>query len=229
MRRLIIGAIALALGCATGGQEQRSDTIAAQDQAQKELQQAADAQKRAADEQARAEQAARDVAQAQKTLANAQARLRGQRARAEQAQMDAQRMTQEANQRAADAQEQAMQNQRLQAQRTQQLEQGRQNWIQPRDVSGSVVEANESQVALRTRDSQTLRLDLTDNTAVRVDGQLSSAAQLRPGEDVRASYQMIDGHAKALQIDATSNQQQQNGGQQDLNTPPPPQQQNPMR
>ncbi|HUJ26183.1 MAG TPA: hypothetical protein VLW85_09205, partial [Myxococcales bacterium] len=142
---------------------------------------------------------------------------------------DAQRMTQEANQRAADAQEEAAQHQRLQAEQARQLEQGRQNWMQPRNVSGSVVEANGSQVALRTSDSQMLRLDITDNTAVRLDGQLSAVSQLQPGEDVRASYQMIDGHAKALQIDATSNRQQQQGGQQDLNNQPPPPPQNPMR
>ncbi|HUJ26769.1 MAG TPA: hypothetical protein VLW85_12170, partial [Myxococcales bacterium] len=89
MKKIIVGAIALTLGCATGGQQQRSDTMTAQDQATRELQAAADAQRRASEEQGKAEQAARDVAQAQKQLADAQARLRGQRARAEQAQMDA--------------------------------------------------------------------------------------------------------------------------------------------
>ena len=228
MRKLIIGAIALALGCATGGQEQKSDTFTAQEQATKEFQAAADAQKRAASEQLKAEQSAKEVAQAQKQLAEAQARLRGQRARAEQAQMDAQRLAREAQERGVEAQEEAAQRQKLQAQQARELEQGRQNWSQPRDVQGSLVDTRNNQISLRTDDSQTLRLDVTGNTSVRLDGREASLSQLQPGSDVRASYQMIDGHPKALQIDATSQQQMQ-GGQQDLNNQPPPPSQNPMR
>lgn len=224
-KRIFIGAVALALGCATGGQEQRSETMTAQQQATREFQAAADAQKRAADEQGKAEQAARDVAAAQKSLADAQARQRGQRARAEQAQMDAQRLAREAQQRGAEAQEEAAQRQQLQAQQARELEQRRQNWSQPRDVKGSVVAADGNQISLRTSDAQTLRLDVTADTAIRFDGRAASVEQLQPGTDVRASYQLIDGHPRALQIDARSAQQQQPGGQQDLNdqqAPPPP-------
>jgi len=45
---------------------------------------------------------------------------------------------------------------------------------------------------------------VTDSTAVRVDGRSASLSQIQPGSDVRASYQMVNGQAKALQIDASS-------------------------
>jgi len=47
-------------------------------------------------------------------------------------------------------------------------------------------------------------LQVTDSTAVRVNGQLASVSQVQPGSEVRASYQVVDGHPKALVIDATS-------------------------
>ena len=99
MRKIIIGAIALALGCATTGQqEQKSQALSAQDQAHQSLQAAADAQKRAVDEQKKAEAAQKDVEDAQRALADAQAKLRGQRVKAQQAQADARRLSEEAHQ-----------------------------------------------------------------------------------------------------------------------------------
>jgi hypothetical protein len=47
-------------------------------------------------------------------------------------------------------------------------------------------------------------LQITDATAVTLKGQTASAAQLQPGTDVRASYQIVDGQPKALKIDATA-------------------------
>jgi len=47
-------------------------------------------------------------------------------------------------------------------------------------------------------------LQVTDSTAVRVNGQLASVSQIQPGSEVRASYQVVDGQPKALVIDATS-------------------------
>ena len=45
--------------------------------------------------------------------------------------------------------------------------------------------------------------ELADAQA-KLRGQTASAAQLPPGSDLRASYQMVDGQPKALKIDATS-------------------------
>ena len=38
-------------------------------------------------------------------------------------------------------------------------------------------------------------------------GSRARSARIKPGSDVRASYKMVDGKAKALQIDVTSRAQ----------------------
>jgi len=219
MRNIIVGAIALAIGCTSGQQERKSDTLTAQEQATQEFQRAADAQKRAADEQARAEKAQSDVTAAQRALADAQTRLRSQRAKAEQAQRDAQMLAQEAHQRGVEAQQEAVQRQSLQYQRGQALAQNPSSWSQPQQIQGSVIGAQGNQLSLRTADQQTLWLDVTDSTALRLDGRAASLNQIQPGADVRASYQLVDGQAQALQIDATSNRPLP---EQDQGTRPPP-------
>jgi len=206
MRNTLWACLALAVGCATGGQEaKKSETRTAQDQAQQSLQQAADAQKKAADEQAKVEQFQQNVTQKQRELADAQAKLRGQIAKAEQSQRDAQTATQASHQDAQLQQQQALQTQKTETQQMRSQNQERtQSWTQEQDARGTVVQAGNDQVQIRTLDKDLLRLQITDATAVTLNGQSSSAAQLQPGADVRASYQMVDGQAKALKIDATS-------------------------
>ena len=112
MRRMLFSIPAIALACATSSpNSQVSGTRRAQDDAQKQYQGAANAQKHAADEQQKAEQAEREVTKAQKTLADAQARLEGQRAKAAQAQQEAGVMGRDAERRGTQAQEQATQKQ----------------------------------------------------------------------------------------------------------------------
>ena len=201
-----IALVALSVGCAFGGQEtKKSETRTAQDQAHQALQQAADAQKRAADEQAKAEQAQAEVTQKQKELADAQAKLRGQRAKAEQAQRDAQAATRQAQEEASQQQSQAMQSQQSQAQQMRSVnEERQQTWTKEQNVRGRVVSAGSDQVQVRTSDQDVMSLKITDSTLVRLNGQEASLNQIQPGSDVRASYQMVDGQAKALQIDVTS-------------------------
>ncbi|MFN2549514.1 MAG: hypothetical protein ABR567_18985 [Myxococcales bacterium] len=216
MRNIIIGAVALALGCATTGQqEQRSQAMSAQEQAHQSLQAAADAQKKASDEQAKAEKAQKDVEDAQRALADAQAKLRGQRQIARQAQQEAQRLNQEAQRETQDHQQQALQYQDQQSQQQHQLNQERaQSWTQEQTLSGRVVRKSGDQLRVRTEDQGVMNLDLSGTTAVSVDGRAATADQIQPGSDVRASYQMIDGKAKALKIDVTSNGSQQDQYQQ---------------
>ena len=218
MRNIISGAIALALGCATTGQQEtRSQALSAQDQAHQSLQAAADAQKRALDEQKKAEAAQKDVEDAQRALADAQAKLRGQRVKAQQAQADARRLSEEAHQDATDQQQQALQLQQQDAQQKQALNQDRtQSWTQEQTLSGRVVRRSGDQLRVRTDDQGLMNLDVTDATAVSLDGRSGSLDQIQPGSDVRASYQMIDGKAKALKIDVTSS-----SPRQDQSTPPP--------
>jgi len=203
-----IVAVALAFGCASmggGGQEKKSETRTAQDQAHQSLQQAADAQKKAADEQAKVEKFQQDVTQKQKDLADAQARLRGQIAKAQQAQQDAQNATQQAQQEAQQQQSQAIQTQKTETQQMRSQNQQRsQSWTQEQNARGTVVQAGSDQLQIRTQDRDLLKLQVTDATAVTVNGQSGSVSQIQPGSDVRASYQMVDGQAKALTIEATS-------------------------
>jgi hypothetical protein len=164
-------AIALAIGCASTGQQQAQKSSAPPDQA------TVDAQSRATIEQQKAGQAHDDVIAAQRALANAEARSRAQQARADKAQADVQR-----------------------------LEQGA-AWTVPLDVQGSVIGASGNMLSLRTSDAQRIDLNVSDSTAVTLDGRSASVAQLQPGEDVRASYQMVDGRAQALRIHARSQNQ----------------------
>ena len=223
MKKLIVlPAIALAFGCAMGGQEtKKSEAMSAQDQAHQQLQQAADAQKRAADEQAQAEKDQQDVVQAQKALADAQARLRGQRMKARQAQEEARRLSQQATQEASQEQQQALQLQESQSQRNSQLNQSRsQEWTSQKDVQGRVLSASGDELQIRSSDQQLMKLGVTGSTAINGDGRSGTAAQIQPGSDVRASYQMIDGKAKALTIDVTSAGQSSQPSEQNVPAPP---------
>ena len=220
MRKLMIVAVALAVGCAMGGQEtKKSEAMNAQDQAHQALVSAADAQKRASDEQAKAEKAQTDVEQAQRSLADAQAKLRGQRMKAQQAQADAQRLSQQAQQDVQEHQQAALSAQQTQAQQSRQLNQGHlDSWTQQKVLEGRVVQASGNELQVKTADQGTMKLDVSDSTAVNLDGRGATLSQIQPGSDVRASYQLIDGKAKALHIDVTSGSSQQAAPAQD-NTP----------
>jgi len=198
---------ALALACATGSKNEKpsSEAVKTQSQAQAALQRAADGQKRALEEQQKAEQVQQEVVQKQKDLADAQARLNAQREKAQQAQREAQRLGAEAQQEAQRQQTQAMQLQQQQAQTNQQLtEQNQQSFMQTRNVSGQAVSANKDEILLRSSDQGDVRLKLNDSTSITVDGKMGTGEQIQPGEDVRATYQLIDGQPVAVKIDATS-------------------------
>jgi len=209
MRNTIwVAAVALSFGCAMFGgssESKKSETRTQQDQAHQSLQAAADAQKKASDEQAKVEQFQQDVTTKQKELADAQAKLRGQIAKAEQAQRDAQQTTQATHQEASQVQQQATSTQRSESQQMQTtVKENQQTWTQEQNARGTVVQAASDQLQIRTQDKDLLQLQVSDSTHVTLNGQVASVSQLQPGSDVRASYQMVDGKAKALKIDATS-------------------------
>jgi hypothetical protein len=218
---------ALALGCASGSSNNKptSEAVKTQSQAQQALQRAADAQKRALDEQQKAEQLQQEVVQKQKDLADAQARLTAQRAKAEQAQREAQRLGAEAQREAQTQQQQATQFQRQEAQQHQQITQeNQQQWLQPKSVQGKAVSASNGEILVRAPGQGDLRLKANDSTAVIVDGKTASLDQIRPGEDVRASYQVIDGQPVALSIEARSNTSSSTTDQSNQTTAPNPKQ-----
>ena len=196
---ILLSAAVLLAACATGGEAKRGELVTAQQKAQASFQSAADAQKRAGDEQAKADQAQRDLTTAEKNVENARIRLRDQRAKAAQAQIEARRLSEMANQESLRAQEQSAIHQQTLAQQA--LEQ--RTAMMEQTVQGKVVDVQGDELQIWTPQNRDMKLDLS-SSMVRVDGQQSSAAQIKPGSDVRASYKMVDGKAKVLQIDVTS-------------------------
>jgi hypothetical protein len=197
---------AFALACATSSPNQQlSGTRRAQDDAQQQYQGAATAQKHAAEEQQKAEQAERDVTTAQKALAAAQSRLEGQRAKAAQAQRDAGQMARDAEQRGAEMQQHATQMQGVEARQGKRTEQGNERaWMQTQSVSGAVAAVGPSALTVRSYDRGDVKLELSNTTALNLDGRTASIAEIRPGNQVRASYGVVDGKSTAVQIDVTS-------------------------
>ena len=206
MRRMIVSIPALVLACATSSpNQQKSGTQQAQEGAQQQYQNAASAQKHAVEEQQKAEQAQLDVTKAQKTLADAQARLQGQRAKAEQAQRDALQVGRDSQQRGAQMQEQAKQLQDREARQGKQTEQGNQQaWMQTRSVRGAVAAVGPGFLTVRSGDQGDVRLQVSDSTAVNLDGKTASIKEIVAGGDVRASYGLVDGQATAVRLDVSS-------------------------
>ena len=204
----LVPALALFACAGLGGSknnESTSQTSKVQSQAASAFQRAADAQKQANEEQARAEKAQADVTAAQKALADAQARAQGQQLKAQQAQQHAQELAREAQREGQSSQQQAVQLQQSEASQKQTLHQENQKaWTQTRDINGKVFQASSDELKVRAGDRE-MALKVNDSTAVTVDGRPASTAQIQPGSDVRASYQMVDGQATALKIDVTSN------------------------
>src|SRR2546421_6143805 len=198
---------ALLFGCASSKSDTKmSESAKTQTAAQASLQKAADAQKHALEEQQKAEQLQQEVVQKQKDLADAQARLQGQRAKAEQAQRDARTAADEAHREAQQQQGQAMQMQKSEAQTHQQInQQNQQAWTQAKNVSGRAVSASSDEVLVRSSDQGDLRLKLNDSTAITVDGRMGKVDDIKPGGNVRAAYQVIDGQPTALRLDVTNN------------------------
>lgn len=197
---------ALLFGCASGKSETKmSESAKTQTAAQLSLQKAADAQKHALEEQQKAEQLQQEVVTKQKEMADSQARLQGQRAKAEQAQRDARTAADEAHSQAQQQQGQAMQLQKSEAQTHQQItQQNQQAWTEAKNVSGRAVSAGNGEVLVRSADQGDLRLKLSDSTAITVDGRMGKVDDIRPGGNVRASYQVIDGQPTALRVDVTN-------------------------
>jgi hypothetical protein len=76
---------------------------------------------------------------------------------------------------------------------------------QQANASGQIVSASSSEVALQPDGGgQVLHLQLNDATAILLDGRAGSSIELRPGEEVRATYLTVDGQTRALRIEATS-------------------------
>jgi hypothetical protein len=206
MRWMFLSIPALALACATSSpSQQASGTRRAQDDAEQQYQNAASAQKHASEEQQKAEQADRDVTKAQKALADAQSRREAQRAKAAQAQRDARQIGRDAQERGAQMQENATQMQGQEARQAKRTEQGNERaWMQSQNVSGSVAAVGANDLTIRSADRGDVKLELNSSTALNLDGRTAPLAEVRPGNQVRASYGVVDGKSTATQLDVTS-------------------------
>jgi hypothetical protein len=206
MRRMLFSIPAIALACATSSpNSQVSGTRRAQNDAQNQYQGAADAQKHAAEEQQKAEQAEREVIKAQKALADAQAKLEGQRAKAAQAQQEASVMGRDAQRRGSQAQEQATQKQGEEARQGKLTEKDNQRaWMQTRNVSGEVASVNANDLTIRSDGRADVKLLVSNSTAITLDGKVAALNDIHTGNDVRASYGVVDGVSTAMELEVTS-------------------------
>jgi hypothetical protein len=59
-------------------------------------------------------------------------------------------------------------------------------------------------VLVRSPDQGDVRVKLNDSTAITVDGRMGKADDIKPGANVRASYQLIDGQPTASKLEVTN-------------------------
>lgn len=215
--------VAAALAAASGCEERNRNrspgeqVVDAQKQSEDVLKRAEQAQRKATDEQKDAARAQEDVQRAQQRLTEQQAKAQKETQQAQQAQQQAQQEAQKASGNAQQAQQSAIQAQQSQQQQYQQSQQqyaqgqvaaNPQGAAKSQSVDGVVVQANPSELVLKTSSDPQLRLKVSGTTAVTVNGQQGSVDQLQEGNQVRASYQLVDGQATAVKIDAAPQQAQ---------------------
>ncbi|HEX5747146.1 MAG TPA: hypothetical protein VFZ09_12960 [Archangium sp.] len=73
---------------------------------------------------------------------------------------------------------------------------------QPRQVSGEVLAVTGNQLhVLSAPEGQDVRMLIISGTEVRVDGRPATAAEIREGGEVRATYEMAEGEPVALLVE----------------------------
>ncbi|MFP2961728.1 hypothetical protein ACLEPN_28975 [Myxococcus sp. 1LA] len=198
----------------------------AQEQASEQQKQAASAQQELQDKQREYQEA---QAKAQSASQQAQQAQQGAQQQTQQAQQEAQQAQQEAQQ-AQRQQSEALTQQNQQAR--QQSEQLRQQSQQPvavapapqpppppqqqqgaqaqqgteQQVVGEVLSANDQELLLSAQGEPQLRLQVSPQTQVMVDGRQANVGDIQEGSQVRASYRTDEqsGEPQAVRIEATS-------------------------
>ncbi|QDE95163.1 hypothetical protein [Myxococcus xanthus] len=213
----------------TSGQSTVNDQVAqAQNRTEGAFDSARKAQEQASDQQKQAASAQQELQDKQRAYQEAQAKAQSAAQKAQQSQQGAQQQTQQAQQEAQQAQRQqsdalAQQNQ----QARQQSEQLRQQSQQPvavapaphaqqqgaqaqagteQQIVGEVLSANDDELLLSSQGEPQLRLQVSPQTQVMVDGRQASAGEIQEGSQVRASYRTDEqsGEPQAVRIEATS-------------------------
>lgn len=181
------------------------DAVATQRGAEQSSERAADAQERAAEERKDVAGAQEDVAEKQKELAEARGEASKETGEAQQAEQQAGQATRDAQQQSASAQatdrqatapatgdrpmtgDQAATGQAATGELT---------------ATGQVVRASDDELVLRQAGEQELKLKVSDDTPVMMDGRQASVSDLKEGTQVRASYQEQGGTPQAIRIEA---------------------------
>jgi Cu/Ag efflux protein CusF len=69
-------------------------------------------------------------------------------------------------------------------------------------VTGKVIRVSEGSVAIRSDMGEEKTLELVPQTMVKVDGQDATRTELKEGQEVRASFNQVEGRDVAVQIEA---------------------------
>ena len=77
-------------------------------------------------------------------------------------------------------------------------------WMQTQNISGAVAAVGRNDLTVHSDAGKDMRLQVSDSTAVNLDGRAASMSEIRPGSDVRASYGVVDGKTTAVQLDVAS-------------------------
>ena len=202
---------------ARDGQQPGDQVKTEQKRAEGDFKRAEDAQKKASNEQQDAKSAQSDVEKARKDLQEKEQKAQKQQSEAQQAQAsattEAQRAQSEGTQAQQRAQQALQQQQASQAQSQQQTAQAEQQSAQTsqQSVSGGGSGTSELTGRLERATASELRLEnnaqplkIDSSTQVTLDGQNTSADQLPPGSEVRASFRQDSGEARAIRIEAKS-------------------------
>jgi vacuolar-type H+-ATPase subunit H len=70
------------------------------------------------------------------------------------------------------------------------------------DLKGTVQSASADSITVQRKDLPAAKLSLDQNTKIEVEGQSVSAAQLQPGQEVKASFNLQDDKPMAVEIKA---------------------------
>lgn len=218
----------------SSGQSAVNDQVSqAQQRTESAFDSARKAQEQASEQQKQAASAQQELQDKQREYQEAQAKAQSASQQAQQAQQGAQQQTQQAQQEAQQAQRQqseALTQQNQQAR--QQSEQLRQQSQQPvavapapqpppppqqqqgaqaqqgteQQVVGEVLSANDQELLLSAQGEPQLRLQVSPQTQVMVDGRQANVGDIQEGSQVRASYRTDEqsGEPQAVRIEATS-------------------------
>jgi hypothetical protein len=198
-------------GCA-GRQEQQAASspaarrvAASQEESEKALQEAREAQRKASEQAKRAATAQDELAQEQRRLIDAQQRAEREQEKARQLQAEAYQAMQRASDVATPAQQEALQSMATQLRR---IERGEGT------ILGQVTSASAEEIVVRPPVGETMKFRVTDDTRVQIDGRESSAARIRQGEDARVSYQIVGNQPVAIAVKVMSGELAPRGTQQ---------------